>query len=232
MNDTCLIIGASTGIGLSLAKQLKDLGHTVIALSRKPELLEGFTCYQTEGSNPASMVDALKRAVSEHPAINKVFMVAGMGDLETDWTTDTAIRTLSLNCEGFTLVAYTACQYLEARGRGHFIGVTSVAGIRGGSQSLSYNASKAYQSNLLEGLRCKFHKTGHPLLVTEVRPGFVDTTMMKADKPFWVCTPQKAAAQIIRAVARKKDIVYISRRWILLGSLLKWMPLFIYKRIG
>jgi short-subunit dehydrogenase len=52
------------------------------------------------------------------------------------------------------------------------------------------------------------------------------------NKMFWVVPVEKAAKQIIRAIERKKRKAYISRRWWIVAKLMRWMPFFIYKRIG
>ena len=79
-------------------------------------------------------------------------------------------------------------------------------------------------SRYLQALRIKAKSSGKPIFVTDVRPGFVATAMMKAEKPFWVATPEKAARQILAAADRRARIVYISRRWALIGLLLKILP--------
>lgn len=41
-------------------------------------------------------------------------------------------------------------------------------------------------------------------LVTDIKPGFVDTDMAKGEGKFWVATPQKAAEQIYSAINKQK----------------------------
>lgn len=232
MTDSPLIIGASSGIGLALAEQLKQQGSQPILLSRKPENLDHFTCYKINGEDPSSIQNTLNQALTKHPDVQRIFIVSGTGDVEKDWNTDVALRTLQLNCDFFTRACYTSCEYLENRGFGQLIAVTSISGLRGGSASLSYNASKAYQSTLLEGISCRFKQSGKPIFLTEIRPGFVDTAMMKADKPFWVSSPQKAANQILHASTKKRNLAYVSRRWRIMAWLLKTLPPTLYRKIG
>jgi short-subunit dehydrogenase len=72
---------------------------------------------------------------------------------------------------------------------------------------------------------------GSSITVTDVRPGFVDTAMAKGDGLFWVAPVQKAAKQIYSAILRKKDVVYISKRWRLIGISLKLIPFSFLKRL-
>ena len=71
-------------------------------------------------------------------------------------------------------------------GGGHLVVITSVGGLRGGGAAPAYNASKAYQINYAEGLRQRAAKSGLPLPVTDIRPGFVATKMAKGEGLFWV----------------------------------------------
>jgi hypothetical protein len=48
--------------------------------------------------------------------------------------------------------------------------------------------------------RYRFTKLKLPVVVTDVQPGFVDTPMAKADRQFWVASPQTAARQIAAAI--------------------------------
>ena len=78
----------------------------------------------------------------------------------------------------------------------------------------------------------KLKKMKSNIHVTDVQPGFVDTKMAKANKRFWVASPRKAALQIADAIEKKKWRVYITKRWWIIAKLLKWMPVFVYHRIG
>ncbi len=91
------------------------------------------------------------------------------------------------------------------------------------SKSYSYNASKAYMSNFLEGLRYTFLKEGSNIFVTDVKPGYVDTGMPKGDV-FWMASTKKAASQIMDAIRAKKKRVYITKRWRIIAWLLMTMP--------
>jgi short-subunit dehydrogenase len=96
----------------------------------------------------------------------------------------------------------------------------------------AYSASKAFESIYMEGLWLKAKKLKKNIAVTDIQPGFVKTNMAKADKKIWEATPQKAARQIYEAISNKKKKAYITKRWWLIAWFLKWMPLFIYKKIG
>jgi dolichyl-phosphate-mannose--protein O-mannosyl transferase len=56
--------------------------------------------------------------------------------------------------------------------------------------------------------------------------------MAKGNGRFWEAPLEKAAWQIFKAIQKKKRKVYITRRWVLVAWLLKWMPHFIIKRFA
>jgi short-subunit dehydrogenase len=70
-----------------------------------------------------------------------------------------------------------------------------------------------------------------PLYVTDIQPGFVDTKMAKGPR-FWVAPVDKAARQIIRAIEKRRHRAYITRRWWLVAKLFRWIPGWVYYRIG
>ncbi len=232
MSVTSAIIGSSTGIGRALAEAHRKSGIKCITFSRNPEALEGFLSFSLDLTDEHEAKIAFEEAFAQYPEIETIFLISGTGDIEATPSYETAKSTIALNCMGFTLAAYHAAKHLEHRGAGHLVAVTSVAAIRGGGQSLSYNASKAYQSSLLEGLRCRFTRLRSPITVTEVRAGFVDTAMMKAEKPFWVASTDQAAQAILSASLTRRELVYVLSRWRLIGWLFTLLPTFLYKRIG
>jgi short-subunit dehydrogenase len=97
--------------------------------------------------------------------------------------------------------------------------VTSVAGDRGRQSNAAYGAAKGGLQRLLEGLRHRLH--GRGVAVLDVRPGFVVTPMtdhLPQGGPLW-STPEAVAGDILRAVARKRAVLYTPWfwRWIMLA---------------
>ena len=64
-------------------------------------------------------------------------------------------------------------------------------------------------SNYLEGLRHKFSQQQLPIVVTDVKAGFVKTAMAKGAGLFWVAAPEQAAQQIFDAIRKHKKHVYV-----------------------
>ena len=157
---------------------------------------------------------------------------AGTGNLnpELDWMKEQ--QTLDVNVYGFCALAGEVYKFFAKQGKGHLVGISSIGALRGNSLAPAYNASKAFMSNYLEGLRKKAFQANIPIIITDIKPGFVDTDMAKGQGKFWVATPQKAAEQIYSAINKQKKHAYITHRWRLIGWVLKLMPNWLYQRVG
>lgn len=152
------------------------------------------------------------------------------GDAPHD--TDEIIRTLNTNFTGAALALAHLANYLEQKGTpAGIIAISSVSGDRGRQGNYVYGAAKGGLSIFLQGLRNRLAKT--PVHVLTVKPGFVDTPMTEGrlDGLFWVATPDKVAADIVRAYRQKKDVLYTPFfwRWIMLA--VRSIPERIFKRL-
>jgi short-subunit dehydrogenase len=233
-----IIIGATSGIGKELAVILAKNEYKVgITGRRKPNLQElkesrqesflikSFDC--TEDNNS----EKLTELVSELQGLDLLILSSGRGDSNKNLNFEIENKTNQLNVIAFTEIVNWAFNYFENQGNGHLVAISSIAGLRGSRIAPAYNASKAYQINYLEGLRQKAKKSGKPIYVTDIRPGYVNTDMAKGNGQFWVGTKEKAALQIYNLIRRKKDIGYVTRRWKLISGILKILPNWIYKRL-
>lgn len=235
---TAIIIGASSGIGRELALQLSSKGYRLCITARRKELLEelltsleqdSFLC-EMDVSDTTEAIKKFNTITHKMGVVDLVVINAGTGFIDTEMPWDNDKKTIEVNVNGFTAIANTAFHYLCQQGHGQIAGVSSIAAIRGGAAA-AYNASKAYISSYLEGLRAKAVKENIPLTITDIRPGFVDTNMAQGEGLFWVAPPQKAARQILSAIESKKKLAYITKRWRIIACLLKILPDAIYNRI-
>lgn len=139
-----------------------------------------------------------------------------------------AIRT---NVLGWTAVVDWACGRFERQGGGHLVVLTSVGGLRGGGAAPAYGATKAYQINYAEALRQRAAKSRSGLLVTDIRPGLVDTAMAKGEGLFWVMPVERVVAQIMRAIRRKRRVAVVTHRWRVVARLMRWLPEWLYLKM-
>ena len=132
---------------------------------------------------------------------------------------------------GWTFVIDTLYNLFEQQNHGHLVAITSAGGLRGEPTAPAYSATKAYQINYMEALRKKAFKAGNKIVVTDIRPGLVDTAMAKGDNLFWVMPVDKVAHQISTAIRRKKSKLYVTKRWHILAVINKFLPFSLYKRM-
>jgi short-subunit dehydrogenase len=137
---------------------------------------------------------------------------AGMGTLSTanDLDLEGFRSMLEVNVLGVARTIEAVLPGMFARGRGHIVGIASVAGYRGLPWMPGYSASKAALATYLEGLRPALKRRG--VRITTVYPGFVRTAMT-VDTPFRrpvkMLEPAEAAEYVVRAIARRpRDLTF------------------------
>jgi short-subunit dehydrogenase len=234
-----IIVGASSGIGRDLAKILAGKGYAVGLIARREALLRNI-----QGELPSKAyikaIDICNRddtqkgltgLITEMGGADLVIISTGIGFINPELDLDKELETVATNVQGFVTVANVAFRHFVRQGAGHLVGISSIAAIRGGAEAPAYNASKAFISNYLQGLRQKAAKSKLAITVTDIQPGFVDTDMAKGEGIFWMAPVQKAAAQIYRAIERKRPHAFVTKRWRLVAWMLKIMPDFLYHRI-
>ena len=234
-----IIIGASSGIGMQLAKLMSKDCIEIGLTGRRTELLDKLAselpCKTTtkymDIKDTQEAMKALSDLVNEMGNVDLIFVSSGIGhiNLDLDWNLEQ--ETIKTNVLGVTSIINTAIKYFVNKKSGHLAVISSVAALRGSAGCPAYNASKAYLSNYIEGMRCKVEKEKLNVAVTDIKPGLVDTAMAQGEGLFWVMPLDKAAKQIYNALMKRKSEVYVTKRWGLVGFLLKIMPKFLYCRI-
>lgn len=233
-----VIIGASSGIGRELSLVLERNGYTVGVTGRRSELLEQLAAispgrifpFVSDAKSP-DFYEKLLRFIDRMGGMDLFVFCAGSGDFNPDLDYLIESNTNSLNIDAFTAGVGFAYNYFARNGGGHITAVTSIMGLRGSGAAPSYAASKAYQINYLEGLRQKAAQDKAGIKITDLRPGSVDTDMMKGEGHFWISSPERAAEAVWKAIERKKSVAYITPRWQVVGMLLKWLPRGMYKKM-
>lgn len=221
-----IIVGASSGIGRALAKELSreyDLGLAARRTGRLRAVGEdigGAHVAEIDVTQPEAR-ERFDDLVDSLGGVDLVVVSSGIGRHNPDLEWEPERDTVDVNVRGFTAIATAAMEHFEATDGGHLVGISSVAGEIGSPTLPAYSASKAYVSRYLEGLR---YRAGDDIAVTDVRPGFVDTPMSPETERFWECSPETAAGQIARAISKEKSVAYVTRRWWLVSKVLGLLP--------
>ncbi len=234
-----IVIGASSGIGRELAVILAENGYRVGIMARRVRLLNSLRdeinseilVKGIDAADTEAAIGILSGFIKEMNGVDLIVISAGTGDVNAnlDWRIE--YETIRTNVAGFAALANVAIKHFIEKRSGHLVGVSSISALRGGRESPAYNASKAFESNYMEGLRQKITRLRLPIIVSDIKPGFVKTAMARGDGIFWAAPPGKAAMQIYDVIKRKKTHAYITRRWLLIAWLLKVIPAGIYERL-
>lgn len=240
---TALVTGASSGIGASLAIRLARDGTEVVLAARREDALASVARTIEAGGGKARIevldvadgpatADAVRRLDDALGGLELVVANAGVGGMR--WSGSMSFEDcapmIDVNVTG-TLATLTAIlDRMVDRGRGHVVGVTSMAGVRGLPHNAVYSASKAFTRTFLESLRVDLAGTG--VAVTEVRPGYVRTPMTDAlDAPkLFMVEPDVAAEVIARGLARRDPLIAFPWAMATLTRSIGWLPAAVYDR--
>jgi len=240
-----IIVGASSGIGEALARALAEEGYEIGLTARRTERMKEIGSELPTRSYVATMdvtdtEDAREGFFELAEAMGSVDLVvfsAGVGPYNPKLEWETERQTVDVNVRGFVALATAAMEYFETAGRddhaserdGHLVGISSVAAHFGGSGVQAYCASKAFVSTYLEGLRARQRGAESDVTITTVEPGYVDTELSMGE--FWEASTETAANQIVRAIRKEKNHVYVTRRWRLVAWFMKAMPNAVLRRV-
>lgn len=241
-----VIVGASSGIGAALARRLADEGYQLALLARREPALarlreqinnavgeDRAVTYPHDVTRRAEIPALFQELLQELRGIDLIAYTAGVmpgvGALEFDPEKDRAM--VEVNLLGAMAWLGQAATLFARMGAGQIVGISSVAGDRGRVKNPGYNASKAGLDAYLEGLRNRLSRLG--VRVLTVKPGFVDTAMLKGASPtFWVRSPDQTAADIWKAIQGKKQLIYTPARWRWMMLIIRHIPSFIFRRLS
>lgn len=246
-----IVIGASSGIGAALVREMAGQGYTVAALARREVKLKelcdsinvtgsGYTAvspptrpYTHNVTNFTEIPALFQQIVSDLGGLDVIVYMAGVQPTVAinEYCFDKDNTMMQVNTMGAMAWLNEAAVRFERIGFGHIVGVSSIAGDRGRVGAPGYNTSKAALNTYLESLRNRLSR--HSVTVTTIKPGFVDTVLLEnAAKTFWVISPKEAAVQIMNAIRRKRQTVYVPARWRLVGLVIRHIPSFIFRRMS
>ena len=231
-----LIIGASSGIGRELAIQYATKGNEVIAIARRKPLLCELSKYSSNiqiAQCDISNIEETKTLLSTifKGTIHLAIICSGIGDFNSELDFAIEKQTIDINIVGWTICVDTIYKKFKEQSSGHLVILSSCGGLRGEPLAPAYSASKAYQINYIEALCKKAYKSKLPIHITDIRPGLVKTRMAKGSGLFWVMPTEKAAKQIINAIAKKKHVAIVTKRWKIIHWLMRHLPRLFYIRI-
>lgn len=239
------ILGATRGMGRSLARRMAARGDRLCLLGRSPEELERSSadlkergaeatatvhCDLEDPSSFAAALDGAQEALGE---LDAVIVTAGMFGTQEALAEDLerAHRVLVVNYANTVIFCEHARQRLLARGGGTLCVFSSVAGDRGRKPVALYGSSKAGLSHYLESLDHRHRADG--LITICVKPGFIKTSMTEGLKPPpFAGEPDAVAAQVLKAIDRGTPMVYTPPIWGWIMLIIRFLPRSVMRRVG
>ncbi|ABE50939.1 SDR family oxidoreductase [Methylobacillus flagellatus] len=238
------ITGASSGIGLALARHYLRQGAIVGVTARRTDLLYKLAAefpdgqclpYQADVRDAQAMQATAQAFIQAAGVPHIVIANAGVscGTLSAEAEDITAFHTIfEINVFGMlhTFQPFIAAMR-ESGLRGQLVGIASVAGIRGLPGAGAYSASKSAAITYLESLRTEMQHDG--IAVTTIAPGYIRTPMTDVNgyrMPF-LMEVDIAASKFAHAISRRKRFVVIPWQMGWVARILHIIPHWLWDRL-
>ena len=238
-----IIIGATSGIGREVARQLAQNGWQIGIAGRREEMLQSI---QTEFSKEQvkyavldiTETDApikLQTLIDELSGMDLYFHSSGIGSQNAALEPEIEIRTARTNCEGFVRMVTYAFNYFKNHAskehHGHIAVISSIAGTKGIGVAPAYSATKRFQNTYLQALVQLAHLQHLPIHFTDIRPGFVATDLLRDSYYPMLMKAEPVAREIVWALKHHKRIRIIDWRYRLLVFFWRLIPRPIWERL-
>ena len=234
-----VISGASSGIGLALARHYLERGATVAAFARRGELLQALAaefpdkvyCYTLDVRDAPAIQQAAREFLSRVGVPDIVIANSGVsrGTL-TEYVEDEEVfqNIMDINVLGMVKTFQPFLVAMREAKQGTLVGIASVAGFRGLPGSGAYSASKAAAISYLESLRVELYGSG--VKVVTLCPGYIKTPMTDINTypmPF-ILEADEAARRMARVIGRGKSFAVVPWQMGMVGWLLRRLPNWLY----
>jgi len=226
-----IIVGASSGLGWELAIQLADKGYQLGVMGRREALLNELVeklpgthfIQATDVSNAEQSQTELEELIARMGDVELIVLSSGVGLFENklEWAAEREM--IDVNVRGFAALTIIAMEHFTRRGAGHLAGISSMAAHIFGAKTVTYHATKAFVSNYLAGMRQRAIRSGLPITITTIEPGFIKTPMVHGN-PLWMAPVEKGVTQMVAGLLNKKNHIYITKRWRYVAFVADLMP--------
>lgn len=238
-NKKAIIVGASSGIGLEVAKRLLSDGWNLGIAARREEPLQALKATAPERIEimtiDVTKSDAEERLLSlidQLGGMDLYFHASGIGKQNRTLEPDIELSTMETNAVGFTRMIGTAYRYFAKKGEGHIAAITSIAGTKGLGPAPAYSATKALQATYLQALEQQAHQSRLKIRFTDIRPGFVDTALLSGTFKYpMLMKPETVARDIVSSIISKRHIRVIDARYRVLTFFWRLIPNWIWRRM-
>lgn len=238
-NKRAVIIGATSGIGYETAVRLVEKGWTVGVAGRRTEKLTEIQNMAPEKIHTRRIDirnynagDELLALVNEMGGMELFIQCAGIGFQNRELKAETELETVGTNAEGFVRMMDAAFRYFTEKGGGHICAVSSIAGTKGLGAAPAYSATKRFQNIYIDCLEQLAYMQRCPIKFTDIRPGFVATSLLNDGKHYPLLMDAKTVARkIVSAIERRRRVEIIDWRYKILVFFWRMIPRQVWKRL-
>lgn len=205
-----LVTGAARGLGAQIARTMAEEGARVIGSDINIAGLDDSAltaAIELDVSREADWQAAADRIAADYGRLDILVNNAGIEDVGAigDITIERWRRLMSINLDGVFLGCRTMLALLRAGGargeRASIVNISSVAGLIGIPNQVSYNSSKAGVAHLTKSLAVEFARGGTPIRVNSIHPGCILTPMLEEVMDDWIEKGLISEEQRISAIA-------------------------------
>ena len=227
-----IIMGASSGIGFEVARQLLDEGWVLGLAARRTEAIERLS-REHPGQVFTAVIDVMSNdaptrllsLIKELGHIDLYFHISGVGKQNMQLEREIEELTVKTNALGFTQLIDTAFNYFADNGGGHIAAISSIAGVKGLGAAPSYSATKAFQNIYLQALEQQARMRRLNISFTDIRPGFVATPLLGDGHNYPLLMQTKeVASDIVRSIHKKRRVRIIDWRYRIIVFFWKLLP--------
>jgi short-subunit dehydrogenase len=244
MAPLVFITGASSGLGQSLATRFYAAGYRLALVARREDVIEHwahtahldpqrYRVYCADVSDVEGMATLGAQCIANQGLPDVVVANAGISiGMDTAIRSDLAVmqRVFATNNLGLAATFHPFVRAMALRGSGRFVGIASVAGIRGLPGHGAYCASKAGVIAYCESLRGELRATG--VRVVTLCPGYIDTplTQKNAYRMPFLMHPDDFAAAAFKAIEAGSSYRVIPWQMAWVARLLRALPNAVFDR--
>lgn len=183
MKKLVVITGASSGIGLALAKRFSKEGYPVLMIARRAELMQkenlpNTVCRSVDVTDPKAMEKAIKEAEKIYGETDLLINCAGimlLGDINkqnyAEWE-----NMVDVNIKGILTGTHYVLPQMTARNSGTIINFSSIAGRKTFDNHAVYCGTKFAVHAITEAIRKEVSQSNVRLLT--IAPGVVETPLL------------------------------------------------------
>ena len=236
-----VVMGATSGIGAEVVKELASRGWQVGVAGRRVEILRqtvadtaGVVAMRRIDVTDADAATELAALVTEMGGMDLYVHCSGIGYQNVGLDMKKELDTVATNVAGFNRLVGAAFHYFANRSEpGHIAVISSIARTKGLGAAPAYSASKRYVSHYMECLQqlCTIRHIRNVRL-TDIRPGFVATPLIADGNGYPMQLQAPAVARkIVRGIERGRSVVTIDWRYRILVALWQLIPRCLWVRL-